>query len=442
MFDGFAIFFPAATCATWLFSMLFSGIKHSYKSQYVYLLAVLLVFFLLESIYCDAEVSYLTVANAFLVAQIIVPCMIPVCWRLLDTIRGKRYPFITGAFWLAFPVILFIICLIVRFLMGIDNVVDFHRALDRDGSFPAEFHDRIYHIYYLFTFIIFYVITALEIISFLLYIIYDMKKSGFRFGMISSFLFKGGEISPLHLMQFAFFVIILGIFPRSFMSRVFMLDHMFVEYIFCIVSGAGLSILSYIVLFSDNSSVSRSSMSEAFRITERESDDNKSVTSPKTLPEILIQPAEPVVQEVPAQSVAQTPVSGISVLSSAQVSLMMQGEDSDSLSARFEHLMFKDQIFLTPGLTIIDVAEKLKSNKTYISRLVNSNYGMTFPDFVNSLRIDYAEQYILHNTNAKQKDIAEACGFPSASALNNTFKKVTGLTPKIWLASNKAQKNV
>ena len=56
--------------------------------------------------------------------------------------------------------------------------------------------------------------------------------------------------------------------------------------------------------------------------------------------------------------------------------------------------------------------------------------------------MDYAEQYIVAHRDAKQAEIATACGFISASSFNNTFKKVTGMTPKIWLATFDHQSGV
>jgi AraC-like DNA-binding protein len=116
--------------------------------------------------------------------------------------------------------------------------------------------------------------------------------------------------------------------------------------------------------------------------------------------------------------------------------------DDDSLLARFESLMLHDQAFLEPGLTLLEVAERLHSNKTYISRLVNNTYNLAFPDLINTLRVDFAEQYIVAHRSAKQAEIATACGFLSASSFNNTFKKVTGMTPKIWLATFDHQNGV
>ena len=110
--------------------------------------------------------------------------------------------------------------------------------------------------------------------------------------------------------------------------------------------------------------------------------------------------------------------------------------DEEDLRIRFEDLIVTEQLFLKQGIRISDIASRLETNRTYVSRLVNNTYNMSFSDYINTLRIDYAEQYLLHHRDARQSDIAEACGFPNASAFNNVFKKITGVTPKIWLASN------
>jgi len=110
--------------------------------------------------------------------------------------------------------------------------------------------------------------------------------------------------------------------------------------------------------------------------------------------------------------------------------------DEESLRIRFEDLIVSEQLFLKQGIRLADIATMLDTNRTYVSRLVNNTYNMSFSDYINTLRIDYAEQYLIHNRDAKQSDIAAACGFPNASAFNNVFKKITGVTPKIWLATN------
>lgn len=110
--------------------------------------------------------------------------------------------------------------------------------------------------------------------------------------------------------------------------------------------------------------------------------------------------------------------------------------NEDYLRERFEDLIVSEQLFLRQGLKISDIASMLETNRTYVSRLVNNTYNMSFSDYINTLRIDYAEQYLLHHRDARLLDLAVACGFPNASAFNNVFKKITGFTPKTWLATN------
>ena len=108
--------------------------------------------------------------------------------------------------------------------------------------------------------------------------------------------------------------------------------------------------------------------------------------------------------------------------------------DEESLLTRFQHLMMDEQLFLQPSLTLSDVSERLHSNKTYVSKMVNRTYNLGFPEVLNILRVDYAEQFIRKHLDATQEEIARACGFLSASSFNSTFKRITGFTPKVWAA--------
>ena len=110
--------------------------------------------------------------------------------------------------------------------------------------------------------------------------------------------------------------------------------------------------------------------------------------------------------------------------------------EEDFLRVKFEKLIINNKYYLKPGITIADVASELGTNRTYISRLVNNVYDMGFKDYINTLRISYAQKYLRENKNVKQSEIATVCGFPNASTFNNSFKKKTGVTPKIWVATN------
>lgn len=99
---------------------------------------------------------------------------------------------------------------------------------------------------------------------------------------------------------------------------------------------------------------------------------------------------------------------------------------------RFEKLLIGEKLFLQRDITLASVADSIGMTREELSDYMEATYGLSFSNYVNMLRIDFAEQYILDNDDATQKEIANACGFSGASAFNTTFSKITGVTPKIW----------
>ena len=53
------------------------------------------------------------------------------------------------------------------------------------------------------------------------------------------------------------------------------------------------------------------------------------------------------------------------------------------LSHDFERLVFERRAFLEPHLTVTEVACRLQTNKTYISKLVNEIYGTNIKPVLN-----------------------------------------------------------
>lgn len=118
--------------------------------------------------------------------------------------------------------------------------------------------------------------------------------------------------------------------------------------------------------------------------------------------------------------------------------LNMQSQEGTSdelalLEQNFEKCVLYDRMFLEQGVSLFDVAEKLGVKKGFLADYVGETYGMTFLNYISMLRVNYAEQYILNHPDATQKEIANACGYPSAPAFNAVFRKMTGITPKIWM---------
>lgn len=101
------------------------------------------------------------------------------------------------------------------------------------------------------------------------------------------------------------------------------------------------------------------------------------------------------------------------------------------LIAHLHKVLEEEKVFLRPDIRIDDVARMLLTNRTYVTRLMRQEYGLTFIEYVNVARIQYS-QGLLYTTDMTLDEIAEKSGFQSTSNYCRAFKRYTGATPKGW----------
>lgn len=105
-------------------------------------------------------------------------------------------------------------------------------------------------------------------------------------------------------------------------------------------------------------------------------------------------------------------------------------ELTSELSRRISQLMDTEKLFLRPNLKIVDLVQHLGTNRTYIYQAINREMGLSFSEYVNRLRIDYAEQLITEDPDRPVTEIAELSGFSSATSFYRNFKTYKGVGPK------------
>jgi len=95
--------------------------------------------------------------------------------------------------------------------------------------------------------------------------------------------------------------------------------------------------------------------------------------------------------------------------------------------------------FIKPDINLKKVAEQLGTNSNTVSKLINSETGTNFNDYINQKRIVLAQKRLLDD-EFKQltvEAIGESVGFRSKSAFYNAFKKHTGQSPSSFMKQNK-----
>jgi len=99
------------------------------------------------------------------------------------------------------------------------------------------------------------------------------------------------------------------------------------------------------------------------------------------------------------------------------------------LLEKIRKLMSEEKLYLYPNLKVSDLARLLNSNRNYIYNAINVEMGISFSDYINSQRIDYASQLLEANPKLSINDVMFKSGFTSASAFYRNFKKFKGITP-------------
>ncbi len=90
-----------------------------------------------------------------------------------------------------------------------------------------------------------------------------------------------------------------------------------------------------------------------------------------------------------------------------------------------------EELYQKPDFKITDLAEKLNSNRTYISNAINANCGCTFNTFINKYRIDKAKKLLAspENNPYSLEHIASLCGFANLHTFMRVFKEAENTTP-------------
>ncbi len=110
----------------------------------------------------------------------------------------------------------------------------------------------------------------------------------------------------------------------------------------------------------------------------------------------------------------------------------------------------EEKVYLDLEITLSKLAEKLGVNRSYLSQVINTEFGKNFNQFINHYRVLEACENLRAPSNIKYTIdfIAQKSGFKSISSFNTAFKKQVGVTPSYYrkeysgIEKNTSQLNV
>lgn len=92
--------------------------------------------------------------------------------------------------------------------------------------------------------------------------------------------------------------------------------------------------------------------------------------------------------------------------------------------------------FLRQDCTLPNMAKKLKTNTSYLSKIINKYQEKSFSVYINELRINHVIIELKNNKRLRSytvKSIAEEMGFKSADAFSKCFRAATGIKPSVYI---------
>ena len=79
-------------------------------------------------------------------------------------------------------------------------------------------------------------------------------------------------------------------------------------------------------------------------------------------------------------------------------------------------------------ITLEKMCETVNMSYSYFSRMFKSITGTTFKEYLNTIRIDRAEN-LLVNTNKTATEICIKCGFNNPAYFSKVYKEIKGISP-------------
>ena len=113
---------------------------------------------------------------------------------------------------------------------------------------------------------------------------------------------------------------------------------------------------------------------------------------------------------------------------------MTRDKAKDIIDA-LERLMRDEKAYKDPMISKENLADKLSTNRTYLSQAIKDTYGMNFTGYINSLRIHEAVRLLSDPTiDIPLKALSSDLGFSSNTTFYSHFKNETGMTPSAYRA--------
>ncbi len=136
------------------------------------------------------------------------------------------------------------------------------------------------------------------------------------------------------------------------------------------------------------------------------------------------------------------------IIDTKDASLVSQSTELDISNELYNQILQglqkieSQEYYLKTECNLYNVAKKIHTNTSYLSKVINSHFGKNFNTYINDLRINYAILRLKNDSKFQSysiKSIAEEVGYKSADSFTKYFKIHTGLLPSFYIKQLKSK---
>lgn len=108
----------------------------------------------------------------------------------------------------------------------------------------------------------------------------------------------------------------------------------------------------------------------------------------------------------------------------------------DIIVLRVKNLLEADKIYLKTDLSLTSLSKLVGTNNSYLSKVINQEFGKSFSELIRYYRIKYAKA-LISTQSYKITELPQLCGFKARSSFNAAFITETGCTPSVYMRTEK-----
>lgn len=112
-------------------------------------------------------------------------------------------------------------------------------------------------------------------------------------------------------------------------------------------------------------------------------------------------------------------------------SVVLSSETMMSLEKQLQRWV-KQKGFLLGNVTMNDVAKATYTNRTYLSKYVNTTYKCSFKTWITQMRMEEAKKLMQQRPDLSVSDISKLTGFASVESFSHVFTRIENISPLKW----------